>query len=265
VLDYALMRCPASCERLVAADGLKSIFPVFMGHVRAASAQLPLLLPLLLLLLLRTRLPLPMLLPMLLLLLLPRLPRRRRRTPPPAVAAAQTRLPQGVEAVRKAMGEEEAALEVAHVVAIVLSLLEQLERGGVPALRVLRKFEENNHEKVDRLVDLRTMYSRRVRPAAGVRTCVRVCVCTCACMRACLYLCVRVCSRVCVSTLGDPTCMCARARGNTRVHARCRLRRCAVRRPRTRPRRTRTSWATMRSRGTCSCSRAGSRCCSGST
>ena len=132
------------------------------------------------------------------------------------------------------MGEEEAALEVAHVVAIVLSLLEQLERGGVPALRVLRKFEENNHEKVDRLVDLRTMYSRRVRPAAGVRTCVRVCVCVCVrahvCVHACIYVC--VCARVSVCPHWVTPLACVRERVVTRGYmpaAGCGGARCAGR------------------------------------
>jgi beta-catenin-like protein 1 len=99
VLDYAMLRNTASCERFVNAMGLKTLFPGFMK--------------------------------------------------PSSICQTKNK-----EAKRGQIEDEE------HVVSIISSLL--LRLSGEQHQRVLNKFIESGHEKVDRLMELHDKYYRKV-------------------------------------------------------------------------------------------------------
>ncbi len=103
VLDYAMLRNTASCERFVNAMGLKTIFPGFMK--------------------------------------------------PSSICVTKNK------EARSGQNEDEE-----HVVSIVSSLL--LRLSGEQHQRVLNKFIESGHEKVDRLMELHEKYFRKVQSAS---------------------------------------------------------------------------------------------------
>jgi beta-catenin-like protein 1 len=131
VLDYAVTKNAENCQGLVAAEGLKVLFPAFMGKVGRCSRI--------------------------------------------AVSLhLMWSASQGYAATKKQVGLDAANSEEEHTIAVVAWLFRLLPEGSIDRLRLLRKFEEDNFEKVERLVDYHMLYLHKVESApAGM--CVPLC------------------------------------------------------------------------------------------